>query len=226
MNKKEKTVKICGGITVPEITTELVFILDRSGSMGGLEADTIGGFNATLEAQRQKGGKVYVSTVLFDHERIVLHDRVDIAKVEPMTANQYRPRGSTALLDAIGCSIHHIANVHKYARREDVPEHTVFVITTDGMENASRMYSSAEIKRKIERQSEKYGWEFLFLGANIDSFEVAGNLGIREDRIANYRYSSDGVEESYATMDCAISSVRDRRKDFNLNNMMKANRKK
>jgi uncharacterized protein YegL len=200
--------------------TELVFILDRSGSMSGLEADTIGGFNAMVNEQREKDGSVLVSAVLFDHERVVLYDRVDIDKVEPMTERDYVPRGSTALLDAIGCSIHHIGNVHRYARKEDVPEHTVFVITTDGMENASCMYSSAEIKEKIKRQSEVYGWEFLFLGANIDSFDVAGGLGIREDRIANYKYSSRGVGECYEAMSEAIVNVRQRKTNFNLNDVM------
>ena len=149
--------------------TELVFILDRSGSMSGFEADTIGGFNATIQKQRAQEGKVYVSTVLYDKESVVIHDRVDIRDIKSMTARDYEVRGCTALLDAIGGAIHHIGNVHKYARPEDVPAHTIFVITTDGMENASRRYNAREIKEKIKRQTEKYGWEFIFLAANIDA---------------------------------------------------------
>ena len=188
--------------------TELVFILDRSGSMSGFEADTIGGFNSTIEKQREQEGKVYVSTVLFDNYSEVLHDRVDINEVKPMTRNDYQVRGCTALLDAIGGAIHHIGHVHKYARPEDVPEHTIFVITTDGMENASHHYSSADIKRKIQRQTEKYGWEFIFLAANIDAAETADDLGIRPDRAANYKQTNRGVEMSYYAMSEAISSVR------------------
>ena len=188
--------------------TELVFILDRSGSMSGFEADTIGGFNATIEKQKAQEGKVYVSTVLFDHVSEVIHDRMDISKIKPMTRKDYEVRGSTALLDAIGGAIHHIGNVHKYARPEDVPEHTIFIITTDGMENASRRYSAREIKEKIKRQTEKYGWEFIFLAANIDAVETADNLGIRRDRAANYRHTNRGVERSYYAMSEAISTVR------------------
>ena len=188
--------------------TELVFILDRSGSMSGFEADTIGGFNSTIEKQRAQDGKVYVSTVLFDDESKVIHDRVDINEIKPMTRNDYQVGGCTALLDAIGGAIHHIGNVHKYARPEDVPEHTIFVITTDGMENASHRYSSAEIKRKIQRQTEKYGWEFIFLAANIDVVETAENIGIRRERAANYRQTSDGIDRSYCAMSEAITKVR------------------
>ena len=188
--------------------TELVFILDRSGSMSGFEADTIGGFNATIEKQKKQDGKVYVSTVLFDNESEVIHDRVDISEIRAMTENEYRVGGCTALLDAIGGAIHHIGNIHKYARPEDVPEHTVFVITTDGMENASHRYSSAEIKAKIKRQTEKYGWEFIFLAANIDAVETAESIGIRRERAANYRQSKEGVERSYYAMSEAITTVR------------------
>lgn len=141
--------------------TELVFILDRSGSMSGLEQDTIGGFNSLIEKQRRQNGKCYVSTVLFDHETEVLHDRVELSEISKMTENDYTVRGSTALIDAIGGAIHHIGNIHKYAREEDVPEHTLFVIMTDGMENASRIYSSNKVKKMIERQKNRYGWEFL-----------------------------------------------------------------
>ena len=188
--------------------TELVFILDRSGSMSGFEADTIGGFNATIEKQRAQNGKVYVSTVLFDDESKVIHDRVDINEIKPMTRKEYEVGGCTALLDAIGGAIHHIGNVHKYARPEDVPEHTVFVITTDGMENASRRYSGAEIKRKIQRQTEKYGWEFIFLAANIDAVGTAESIGIRRDRAANYEQTPRGVDKSYCAMSEAITRVR------------------
>ena len=188
--------------------TELVFILDRSGSMSGFETDTIGGFNATIEKQKAQEGRVYVSTVLFDHVSEVIHDRVDIGEIQPMTRKDYEVRGSTALLDAIGGAIHHIGNIHKYARPEDVPEHTIFIITTDGMENASHRYSSAEIKEKIQRQTEKYGWEFIFLAANIDAVKTAENIGIRRERAANYRQTNRGVERSYHAMSEAISAVR------------------
>ena len=140
--------------------TEIVFILDRSGSMSGLEADTIGGFNSMIEKQRKADGEALVSTVLFDNMSEVIHDRVDIRDIKSMTDRDYTARGCTALLDAIGGAIHHIGNVHKYARNEDVPEHTLFVITTDGMENASCRYDSEKVKKMIERQKEKYGWEF------------------------------------------------------------------
>lgn len=188
--------------------TELVFILDRSGSMSGFEADTIGGFNSTIEKQKKQEGKVYVSTVLFDNYSEVLHDRVDINEIKPMTDKDYDVRGCTALLDAIGGAIRHIGNIHKYARPEDVPEHTIFVITTDGMENASQHYSSEDIKAKIKRQTEKYGWEFIFLAANIDAAETAESIGIRRDRAANYRQTEKGVERSYYAMSEAITSVR------------------
>ncbi|MBR2371183.1 MAG: VWA domain-containing protein [Clostridia bacterium] len=193
--------------------TELVFILDRSGSMMGFEDDTVGGFNATIERQKAQEGKVYVSTVLFDNYSEVIHDRVDINDIKPMTRKDYQVRGCTALLDAIGGAIHHIGNIHKYARPEDVPEHTIFVITTDGMENASHNYSSSEIKRKIKRQTEKYGWEFIFLAANIDAVETAESIGIRRERAANYSQTGKGVERSYYAMSEAISTVRACRAD-------------
>jgi uncharacterized protein YegL len=188
--------------------TELVFILDLSGSMAGFEDDTIGGFNATIQKQKEQEGKVYVSTVLFDNYSEVIHDRVDIKEIQPMTRNDYYVRGCTALLDAIGGAIHHIGNIHKYARPEDVPEHTIFIITTDGMENASRRYASDEIKAKIKRQTEKYGWEFIFLAANIDAVETAENIGIRKERAANYQQTREGVGRSYCAMSEAITSVR------------------
>ena len=190
--------------------TELVFILDRSGSMSGLEKDTIGGFNSMIEKQKQLEGKVHVSTVLFDNVSEVLHDRVDIQKIEPMNENQYFVRGCTALLDAIGGAIHHIGNIHKYARPEDVPEHTMFVITTDGMENASHKYSSDRIKKMIKNQEEKYGWQFIFVAANIDAVETAENIGIRKERAANYKHTGEGTLNLYEAVGCAVTSMRNR----------------
>ena len=188
--------------------TEIVFILDRSGSMSGLEADTIGGFNSMIEKQKKENGEALISTVLFDNVSEVIHDRVPVQKVEPMTDNDYSVRGCTALLDAIGGAIHHIGNVHKYARNEDVPEHTLFVITTDGMENASRRYDSEKVKKMIERQKEKYGWEFLFLGANIDAAKEAARFGIGADRSVNYKCDEVGTALNYKVIGEAVCSVR------------------
>ena len=188
--------------------TELVFILDRSGSMSGLEADTIVGFNAMIERQRRGEGEAYVSTVLFDTRSEVIHDRVDIRRVEPMTRQQYTPGGCTALLDAIGGAIHHIGNVHRYAREEDRPEHTLVIITTDGMENASCRYTVEEVRRMIERQKSLYGWEFLFLGANIDAVQTAGRFGIGADRAVDYNSDAQGTALNYEVMGEAISAVR------------------
>ncbi len=188
--------------------TELVFILDRSGSMSGLEGDTIGGFNAMIEKQKGEPGEALVSTVLFDNESVVIHDRVDIQKIEPMTRKEYYVRGCTALLDAVGGAIHHIGNVHKYAREEDHPEKTLFVITTDGMENASRKYSYDRVKMMIQRQQEKYGWEFIFLGANIDAAKEAARFGISEDRAVNYHADSTGTAVIYEAVSEAVCSVR------------------
>ena len=188
--------------------TEMVFILDRSGSKSGLEADTIGGFNSMIERQRKEPGEALVSTVLFANESTVIHDRVDIRKVEPMTDRQYHVGGCTALIDAIGQAIHHIGNVHKYAREEDVPEHTIFVITTDGMENASHRYSSDEVKRMVSRQKEKHGWEFLFLGANIDAVETAARFGIGEDRAVRYHNDARGQQLNYESVSEAVRCVR------------------
>ena len=192
--------------------TEIVFVLDRSGSMSGLEKDTIGGFNSMIEKQRKEEGEALVSTVLFDHLTEVIMDRVPIKEVEPLTEDDYIPRGTTALIDALGGAIHHIGNVHKYARDEDRPEHTLFVITTDGMENASHHYSSDDVKRMIKRQTELYGWEFLFLGANIDAVETARSYGIDEMHAASYVSDSAGTIRNFAAMDAAISSVRKGRK--------------
>ena len=188
--------------------TEIVFILDRSGSMSGLEADTIGGFNSMIEKQKRENGEALISTVLFDNMSEVIHDRIPVQRVEPMTDKDYSVHGCTALLDAIGGAIHHIGSVHKYARNEDVPEHTLFVITTDGMENASRRYDSETVKKMIERQKEKYGWEFLFLGANIDAVETASQFGIGADRAVNYQCDSEGTALNYEVVSEAISSVR------------------
>ena len=188
--------------------TELVFILDRSGSMSGLEADTIGGFNAMIEKQKKAPGEALISTILFDNVSEVIHDRVNIRDIKPMTDREYSVRGCTALLDAIGGAIRHIGNVHKYAREEDVPEHTLFVITTDGMENASRYYDSARVKQMIEHEKSKYGWEFLFLGANIDAVDTARRFGISEDRAVNYHSDSVGTRLNYEAVSCAITNVR------------------
>ena len=191
--------------------TELVFILDRSGSMAGLEGDTIGGFNAMIEKQKNEPGEAYVSTVLFDNESNVIHDRVDIQKVAPMTRADYYVRGCTALLDAVGKAIQHIGNVHKYAREEDRPEKTLFVITTDGMENASREYTYDRLKMLIQRQKDKYGWEFLFLGANIDAAKEAARFGIGADRAANYHADRQGTAVIYEAVSEAVCNVRSSR---------------
>lgn len=188
--------------------TELVFLLDRSGSMAGLESDTIGGFNALIEKQRKQDGMCFVSTVLFDNVSEVLHDRVKLEDVEKMTDNDYTARGCTALIDAIGCAIHHIGNIHKYARPEDVPEHTMFVITTDGLENASHIYSSDAVKKMVERQKEKYGWEFLFIGANIDSVETAMHFGIGADRAVDYHADPMGTTMVFDAVSETVCTVR------------------
>ena len=192
--------------------TELVFILDRSGSMSGLESDTIGGFNSMIAQQKREDGECFVSTVLFDSESEVLHDRVRLADVPAMTDRDYTVRGCTALLDAIGGAIRHIGNIHKYARPEDVPAKTMFVITTDGMENASRSYTHDKIKAMIERQKEKYGWEFLFLGANIDAVSVANTIGIAADRAVDYHADAKGTALNYEAVGQAVSAVRGNRK--------------
>jgi len=194
--------------------TELVFILDRSGSMGGLESDTVGGFNAMIEKQKKEAGEALVSTVLFDHESAVLHDRLPLQQVPHMTEEDYTVRGCTALLDAVGDAIHHIGNVHKYARPEDRPEKTLFVITTDGMENASRRYNYDKVRQMIQRQKEKYGWEFLFLGANMDAVTEAGKMGIRPERAVRFKCDKQGLRGAYesvaeATARYCVSSMSD-----------------
>ena len=191
--------------------TEIVFILDRSGSMAGLEDDTIGGFNAFVEKQKKEEGEALLSAVLFSDESAVLYDRADIRKVEPMSERQYQVGGCTALLDAIGGAVRHIRNVHRYAREEDRPGRTVFVITTDGMENASRSFSYAEVQRMVKHEQEKYGWEFLFLGANMDAIAAARSFGIREDRAVRYKRDSVGTALNYDVVCEAVTSVRKRR---------------
>ena len=188
--------------------TELVFILDRSGSMSGLEPDTIGGFNSMIEKQRKEPGKALVSTVLFDNYTEVIHDHIPLEKVPNMTEEEYFVRGCTALLDAVGGAIHHIGNVHKYARKEDVPEKTLFIITTDGMENASHRYTYDKVHAMIKRQREKYGWEFLFLGANIDAAAEAKRFGIDESRAANFHCDEEGTALNYEVIGDAIMTMR------------------
>ena len=187
---------------------ELVFILDRSGSMKGLEADTIGGFNSLIEKQKKEAGEVLVSTVLFDHTQEILHDRVNLSDIQPLTEKDYTVRGSTALLDAVGGAIHHIGNIHKYAREEDRPLKTLFVITTDGVENASRHYSYGQIRQMVERQKERYGWEFLFLGANIDAVAEAQRFGIGDKCAVQFENDSVGTAVNYAALNEAVRTVR------------------
>ena len=188
--------------------TEIVFLLDRSGSMSGLEADTIGGFNSLLEKQKQAPGEAILSAVLFDHECEVVYDRVNIRKAEPMTERQYYTRGCTALLDALGGAIRHIATAHRYARDEDRPGKTVFVITTDGMENSSRSWTYSEVRNLVEHEKEKYGWEFLFLGANMDAISAAGRMGISADRAVRYEHDSVGTALNFKVVSEAVCTMR------------------
>ena len=188
--------------------TELVFILDRSGSMAGLESDTIGGFNGLVERQKQQEGRCFVTTVLFDHESVTLHDRVPLEKLAPMTNRDYTVRGCTALLDAVGDTIRHVASIHRYARPEDVPAHTLFVITTDGMENASRKYTAERIRRMISHEEKKYGWEFLFLGANIDAVATAKRYGIRPTNAVDYNADRIGTDIAFRAVSEAVGCVR------------------
>lgn len=190
--------------------TELVFILDKSGSMGGLVSDTIGGYNAMLEKQQAVDGECHITTALFDDTYELLHDRIDIRAVRPITTNEYFVGGSTALLDAIGMTIQKIANAQKHTAEEYRAEKVIFIIITDGLENASRSYSSDMIKSLIERQKTKYGWEFIFLGANIDSVRTARNIGIQQDRAVDYVADSEGVKLKYATMNNAVAEFREK----------------
>ena len=188
--------------------TEIVFILDRSGSMAGLEPDTIGGYNSMIEKQKNEEGEALISTILFDNETEVLHDRVPIGKIEPITEKEYFVRGSTALLDAVGGAIHHIANIHKYAREEDVPEKTLFIITTDGMENSSREYSYDKVKKMVEKRKEKDHWEFIFMGANIDAVSVANKFGVDRSRAVTYECDGAGTALNYKVMSKMVSCAR------------------
>ena len=187
-----------------ETVTEIVFILDRSGSMAGLEADTIGGFNSLIAKQKKETGKALLSTVLFDDKSEVIYDRVPLDKVPTMTDKEYYVRGCTALLDAIGGAIHHIGTVHKYARPEDRPDKTLFIITTDGMENSSERYTYEKVKSMVERQQSRYGWEFIFLGANIDAISVANRFGIDKNHAANYHADEIGTALNFEVLSDAI----------------------
>ncbi len=188
--------------------TEIVFILDRSGSMAGLESDTVGGFNAMVEKQKKEPGEALISTVLFSDRHELLYDRVAPEKIEPMTERQYQVGGCTALLDAIGWTVHHVSQIHRYAREEDRPGKTVFVITTDGMENASRHYRYEEVQRMVKHEQEKYGWEFLFLGANMDAIAAARRFGIREDRAVRYACDSAGTRLNYEVVGETVACFR------------------
>ena len=197
-----------GEVNMKENLTELVFILDKSGSMHGLEADTIGGFNSLIEKQKKEDGKALVTTILFDDKTEVVHDRVDLEYIRNMTSEQYITGGTTALLDAVGGAVSHIRKIHKYIRPEDVPAKTLFVITTDGMENASRRYTYEKVKKLIEHQKAKYGWEFIFLGANIDAAETAVSMGISRDRAADYISDRAGTALNYSVISEITSAVR------------------
>ena len=188
--------------------TEVVFILDRSGSMSGLESDTIGGFNSMITKQKKEEGEAYITTVLFDDKIETLHDRIEIGRVEPMNDSQYFTRGCTALLDAIGKTVNHISDIHRYARKEDRPEKTIFIITTDGLENSSREFTYDKIKKLLTKKQEKDGWEFLFLGANIDAIEVAGKMGISRDDACDYVCDEAGTALNFNVMSNVVGSVR------------------
>lgn len=188
--------------------TEIIFILDRSGSMEGLEADTIGGFNSMMRKQASEPGDALVSTLLFDNDVEVIHDRLNIKDVPEITSKEYYVRGCTALLDAVGGAIKHISMIHKYARKEDIPEKTLFIITTDGMENASRLYSYEDVRSMVEHQKSKYGWEFIFLGANIDAAAEASRYGIDSSMAVNYNCDSKGMKISFKVMEDVVRSYR------------------
>lgn len=186
---------------------EVVFILDRSGSMSGLERDTIGGFNATLKEHKKEGADITWSTILFDHEIEVIHDRMPIEQVRPLTEKQYYVRGCTALLDAVGTAIKHTVAVHRHMLGKYVPEKTLFVITTDGLENSSKEFTYAEVKRMIRHEQEKYGWEFIFLGANIDAASEADRMGIRASRAASFVNDAGGIAGNYAAVSCVMDKM-------------------
>lgn len=200
--------------------TEIVFIIDRSGSMGGLESDTIGGFNSMIEKQKKEEGEAIVSTVLFDDRSDVIYDRVDLKKVEPMNDAQYYVRGCTALLDALGGAVKHIKTVHKYAREDDRPEKTVFIVTTDGMENSSRKYDYDEVRKMVEKQRKEAGWEFIFLGANLDSVEYAGRMGFSAKTSVNYESDSRGTLKNYEVLGRTLSAVRCAKRTENLDDIV------
>ncbi len=187
--------------------TELVFILDRSGSMNGMEKDTIGGFNSMIQKQKQLDGQAYVTTVLFNDHNKTIHDRIDLKEVKPLTEKDYHVSGCTALLDAIGTTINHIEKIHKYIRKEDVPENTIIAITTDGYENASKCFTSQAIKELIEKKK-KDGWQFIFMAANIDAVETAASFGIDKDHSANYYQDSYGTDLSYGSMNKFVTNLR------------------
>ena len=208
MRNYERYRENCTTPATPNNITEIVFILDRSGSMAGLEKDTIGGFNAMIEKQKKTDGLAYISTVLFDNTSEVIHDRVPLHQMTPMTEEDYYVRGCTALLDAIGGAIKHISNVHRYARPEDVPGKTLFVITTDGMENASRHYTADKVKTMIKNRKDGFGWEFLFLGANIDAVEAAGRIGIDRDRAVDYKCDARGTALNYEAVGSVVKHMR------------------
>ena len=188
--------------------TEIVFIIDKSGSMAGFEDDTIGGFNSVIAEHKDGEGKVYVSTVLFSNEFYILHDRKNIADIERMTRNDFRVGGCAALYDTISAMIHHIGNIHKYARPEDIPDRTLFFIMTDGMENASVHCDLASVKSKIERQRERYGWDFIFLAANIDTFETARSMGIKTEHAVRFEQTSEGMDSCFDDIMCIMRKVR------------------
>ena len=187
-------------------TMEIVFILDRSGSMAGLEQDTIGGFNSLIEKQKQRTSQARVSLILFDNRTEVILDRVPIEDVGCLSEEEYNVRGSTALLDAVGRSVWHIARVHQKMNVENRPEKTLFIITTDGMENSSVEYSLDQVKQLIERQKERDHWEFLFLGANIDAVQTAGRMGIEASRAVNFHADKPGMRKNFGVLVNAISS--------------------
>jgi len=200
--------------------TEIVFILDRSGSMGGLERDTIGGYNSMLERQKKEEGEAVLSTVLFDDKIEVLHDRKNLYDVKPITNSDYYVRGCTALLDAVGGTIHHIGNVHKNMPADQRPEKTLFIITTDGMENASKEYTYSKVKKLVEEKKRKYHWEFVFLGANIDAVEVAGRFGVAKNRAVRYECDSAGTELNFKVMSKMVSCAKKARSAIEMEEMM------